>query len=328
LIGGTNYSTTVSKDLPIWLALNQKSYYFPAKVVARAIEQLSSLEDLWQSNDTILESVGFDKKSIKELAKIRSDSTIQECERLINVLTIRSVKVIRFIDEEYPKQLKDTKISDPPLLIFHKGSEINFNKCAAIVGTRNPTFYGRSMARKIAKTLADEEFIIVSGLARGIDIESHCGALESKHGKTIAVLAWFDPIYPDEHSELVKDIERRGARISENYQKAFGSMTPNKFVERNRITSALSDFIIIVETGEDGGTVRQAELAYKQNKPVFVLSPKENERASRGFTLIMEKYNGISFRDTDDLLDRINENKLSPEKRLSQFNLDPQMKLE
>ncbi|MGI0015934.1 MAG: DNA-processing protein DprA, partial [Nitrososphaera sp.] len=234
-----------------------------------------------------------------------------------------------YADPRYPPQLRNiASVMNPPLLLFHRGTEFGFENCAAVVGTRVCTFHGRSMARRIGKKFGDMGFTVVSGLARGADVEAHMGALESKSGKTISVLAWFTPIYPDEHSELAKDIERRGARISENYEKDFGSMTPSKFVERNRITSGLSKFIVIIETGEDGGTVRQAELANRQNKPVFVFNPKENERAGKGYSAIIEKNNGIPFADLDELLDKIKEGKLEPERTLSQYSLDRQLTLE
>lgn len=125
----------------------------------------------------------------------------------------------------------------------------------------------------------------------------------------------------------MKEIESRGARISENFTKAFGTMTPAKFVERNRITSGISEFVIIIETGVDGGTMRQAELAKRENKPIFVLAPKQNERATQGFVAIVEKHSGIPFQDVDDLLDKIREKKLKPERKLSQFSLDDQNQL-
>ena len=330
LIGDINAKDSVAYDeLAYWLALNQRSNYFSPRVVSQALlESGESLKDLWYANTDILSRSGFSGRAKDEFDKIRSSSSLEESNRIVEDCYRQGINIFRFIDEEYPQQLRETPSSIiPPLILFHKGSLKDFSNCVAIVGTRDSTFRGRSMARKIARALADDGFTIVSGLARGTDVEAHMGALESKKGKTIAVLAWFDPVYPEEHTELVKEIEERGARISENLRKSFGSMTPAKFVERNRITSGISKFIIITETGEDGGTMRQAELAKRENRPIFVMAPKRNERIGQGFQVIMERHNGISFSDVDDLLDKIKANKLEPDKKLSQFSLNEQSKL-
>ena len=317
----------VSQELAYWLALNQRSYYFSSRVIVDAIGDLT-LKDLWHTDRSILAQKSFSTRTLEEFDKLRAGSALQESERLLQQLVHSGINLFAYTDPSYPQQLKDLPSSViPPLLLFHKGTLKDFSKSVAVVGTRNPTFRGRTMARKTARALAEEGYAIVSGLARGIDVEAHCGALEAKQGKTVAVLAWFDPIYPDEHSELVKEIESRGARISENYFKAFGSMTGAKFVERNRITSGISKCVVVIETGEDGGTIRQAELAHQEKRPIFVLSPKENERASRGFSKIVEKHGGTPFKDPDDLLDKINSNQLRPEKTLSRYSLDDQTKL-
>ena len=73
----------ITDQLEYWLALGQKSYYFPANLVAKAIEQLSSIEDLWYADDTILAQIGFGLRSIQEFRKIRSDSTLENCRRLM-----------------------------------------------------------------------------------------------------------------------------------------------------------------------------------------------------------------------------------------------------
>ena len=315
-------------DVPFWLALNERAYSFPVETIAKALGYLPTMSDLWSAPEGILLDVGFDKKTINALEKVKANFDLKEYQRLANNLVSNQINVIKFTDKSYPRSLLNIQGSlGPPLLIFAKGQYLNFNNCVAIVGTRNCSFHGRTTARRLARKLADKGYTIVSGLARGVDEEAHCGALESKHGRTIAVLPWLDPVYPEEHSELVKDIERRGARLSENYTKSFGPLTPGKFVERNRITSGISKFVIAIETDIEGGTIRQAELATGQHRPIFALRPKDSERARRGYEKLIKEFDAIEFSEEKDLLQKIKENKLEPERALEDYGSAPQLKL-
>jgi DNA processing protein len=328
LLGEADQNRSLQADLPYWLAINPRSSAFTATTIGKAVERFGSLESTWLADDDQLTRVGFTATAIAQLKKIKSESNLNDFWKLADDIRSQKVQILRFIDRGYPAELKNISSAlGPPIMIFRRGTHKKFDDAIAIVGTRNCSFYGRTMARQISKKLAEKGFLIVSGLARGVDEEAHCGALESKRGNTLAVLAWFDPVYPDEHSELVKEIENRGARISENYTKSFGSMTAGKFVERNRITSGITKFVVAIETDADGGTIRQIELANQQNRPVFVLKPKENKRAWNGYNHIVENLKGIAFEDIDQLLNHIRERKLEPSSKLSDYSLDPQLRL-
>ncbi|MFI5450417.1 MAG: DNA-processing protein DprA, partial [Candidatus Bathyarchaeia archaeon] len=202
LIGEPNAKESPTyPELAYWLALNQRSNYFSPHVLARALEVTGrSLQELWRADKNTLARAGFGSKTVDEFVKVRSSSIVAETSKTVQSLEKQGIDIIRFIDGDYPQQLRDIPSSViPPLILFHKGNLRDFSNCVGIVGTRDATFRGRSMARKIAKVLADDGFTIVSGLARGTDVEAHMGALESRKGKTIAVLAWFDPVYPEEH---------------------------------------------------------------------------------------------------------------------------------
>lgn len=290
-------------DLLYWLILSQHFPALPLHKISNLLENFSSLKTIWNLNDKELYKFGFGHKDINDIKKLNIDKALDEQKRNLNEIKHKNIKILKYIDIDYPLNLKKS-VTNPPILLFYKGVDLKLDNCAAIVGTRDCSFYGRNTVRNLAKNLADKDIIITSGLARGVDIEAHCGALSSKNGKTIGVLAWIDPIYPHEHTELANDIYKRGGCLSENLHKSMGAADYRKFVDRNRIISELSHFIIIGETGEDGGTIRQAEWAKKQNKPVFILRPKEdNLRANRGFNKITESYGGIPFNNEDDLLD-------------------------
>ena len=146
----------------------------------------------------------------------------------------------------------------------------------------------------LPRTIAKAGYVIYSGLARGIDTEAHCGALEAKNGKTVAVLPWLseENFYPEENIPLALDIARNGAVLSEYYDPPRSyPCAPNAraaFVIRNRITSGLARCIILVESGSTGGTYRQATIARDQGRKMFAVKPKsDNKVALEGFKQFM-----------------------------------------
>jgi DNA processing protein len=189
--------------------------------------------------------------------------------------------LIPYDSEHFPEQLKD--LEDPPLLLFHKGSLMDFTNCVAIIGTRTPSEHGKQVARQISSDFARQGFTVVSGLAAGIDTEAHRGALDAG-GKTIAVLAGhIDDIYPRSNYPLVTEILQSGAIISEI--SAFIKTHKGRFISRNRLTSGLSRCVIAVESHGGGGTLRQVTTARAQGKPVFVCRPREDDpESAKGFT--------------------------------------------
>lgn len=290
-------------NLPYWLAINEKRSIFTNRQFFNILSSLDRLEELWYADRSKLENLDLDTKTINAFMKYRNNVKIEYFENLINELAQRNITIIKLDDPLYPASLKT--INNPPLLLYHKGELLNFNNCIAIIGTRNASFHARSIARKLGTILSDNGYTIVSGLARGIDEEAHCGALESKGGKSIAVLPVFEPIYPPEHEQLLYDIEKRGARLSEYYKRSFSKFS---LIERNRITSGISKCLIAIESDNAGGTVRQVQLAKKQGKAIFVLVPKDNERAKRGYALFV-RMGAIPFKTIDELLDYLAEYK-------------------
>lgn len=183
----------------------------------------------------------------------------------------QKIKIIRKKDDDYPLLLRE--IPNAPEKIFFFGNlqnkQINDKLKIAIVGTRRATLDGRILAKELAKKLVENEAIIVSGLAMGIDTAAHQGTVEA-NGKTIAVLAnGLDSIYPAQNENLAKKIlELNGAIISEYPQG-----TPayqNQFLERNRIVSGLCDATIIIEAPERSGSLVTARLAAEQGREVLV----------------------------------------------------------
>ncbi len=182
-------------------------------------------------------------------------------------------------DEEYPKLLKN--IHHTPPILFHIGQPIDNNdRMIAIVGTRRPTDAGRQMAFQLAKSLASDGIVVVSGMAEGIDSSAHAGALEAG-GKTIAI--WgssLDYVFPASNKSLAERIKESGTIISEY----FPGTRPDKatFPARNRIISGMSEGVIVVEAGQKSGALITASLALEQGREVFAVPGSPISKASIG----------------------------------------------
>lgn len=169
----------------------------------------------------------------------------------------------------FPQSLK--KIKNPPNKIYVEGNEELLNKNSlAIVGTRNPTDYGKKIAFNFAKELSNEDICIVSGLADGIDSYAHLGAKSGKGG-TIAVLGCgFNHIYPEHNLKLYKEILEEGGCIVSEYEPE-EKYKSEYFPARNRIISGLAMGVLIVEGRYRSGSSITARIAIEQNKEVFCI---------------------------------------------------------
>ena len=288
-----------------WLALSYKYSVLNLEPLLSVYVRHGSLRYLWNIPPTDLSNSGLNRELVAQVLMIRKSIRLEDCDRLREHLKKRSVKLVKFFDEDYPPQLRSLRSQKegPPILLLHSGTLTDFQKCVAIVGTRVLSHYGHMMARKLAKQLAGKGFTIVSGLARGTDTEAHCGALEATRGRTIAIPPWFEPIYPGENSELANDIRKRGCILSEFYAAVAGGLIRSAFVKRNRITSGLSGCVIAIESDETGGTAHQVELALAQGRVVFVLKPRSGDtRAQRGYKRFV-KQGAAPFKNIETILE-------------------------
>ena len=201
-------------------------------------------------------------------------------EKEIELCTQKGIDFLLYSDRDYPAILKE--VPDPPLLLYKKGTLLeNDRNAIAIVGTRHPSFYGRTQAKRFAQELATRGLTIVSGLARGIDQAAHDGALHVSYGRTIAVMGCgLDVIYPKEHEGLLKRIAERGVVLSE-YPLGMPPL-PENFPRRNRILSGLSYATFVVEAHSRSGSLITAHQAVEQGREVFALPGPVDQLTSHG----------------------------------------------
>jgi len=282
----------LSDDIVYWLAISDKRGVIPHYLLEYIIMKHKSLKKFWYLTKREIMDIGFNSRDADNFIDYTNTVILAKYRDTLDYVKKNRIKIIRYIDDEYPEILKisGTSTHEPPVLLFRKGLKIDFYKSAAIVGTRKASNFALKKTRIFARELASNKFWIISGMARGIDFEAHSGALEVKYGRTIAVLPWMTPITPSSHEDLSKKIIQRGCLLSEKiFHKGKSMKYP--YIERNRITSGLSDFVIAVESGSTGGTIRQADFARAQNKPLCTLYPQNNRdpEIMKGFRILVDK---------------------------------------
>jgi DNA processing protein len=224
-----------------------------------------SLSELVKLPASTLRNIGFTERQAYLLAheaKARAESALRWLD------SGQHHHIIPFTDSRYPALLKQTK--QPPLMLFVKGDpQVLQQQQLAMVGSRQPTPTGRKVAHNFAAELTQQGYLVTSGMARGIDSESHKGAL-SAGGLTIAVLGHgVEQVYPSSNQALAQAIVSQGALVSEYFPDV--QARAEFFPQRNRIVVGLSIGTIVVEAGLKSGTLISANLAAEYSRDVFVV---------------------------------------------------------
>ena len=224
---------------------------------------------IWNLNKFELLEMKINEKNIQKILDEKSKINL---EKYANIMKKYKIKLISCNSLEYPTDLKF--INNPPAFLYVRGKIENlYDDCIAIVGSRNATDYGKYIARKFSKEIADKNVNVVSGLAIGIDKYAHLGALESSIGKTIAVLGTGildTDIYPLQNKKVFERIlESNGTIISEF--KLGTKPEKYNFPLRNRIISGISKKIIVVEAQKNSGSLITVNYALEQGKDVFAV---------------------------------------------------------
>jgi DNA processing protein len=181
-------------------------------------------------------------------------------------------------DPGWPADL-DT-LPDAPLGLYCVRRARDWRAGVAIIGTREPTVYGKKVSEQLAYGLVNAGLTVISGLARGVDTYAHRAALDAG-GRTVAVLGGaLDRLYPPENGELAAGIAANGGIWTEF---CFGRGADRQsFPQRNRIVAGMSRAVVVVESGESGGSMITARFAAEQGKPVFAVPGRIDVPSSAG----------------------------------------------
>ena len=293
------YSTQMNQcELRYWLGFSLIPGIGPVRF-GQLEAFFKTLEAAWQAGPAELKHAGLDETVVRsiqqERPKLDLDVQMQRLEAL-------GIQLITWHDPIYPARLKE--IHDRPALLFIKGEMKNEDEwCVSVVGSRQPTIYGRQVAEEMSSGLAASRITVVSGLAKGIDTISHQAALAAG-GRTLAVVGGgLDSIYPIENTELAGHITEHGALISE-YPPGTRPR-PENFPRRNRILAGLCLGVLVVEAAETSGALITAQLALEQNREVFAVPGSILSATSRGSNKLIQ--DGAKLvRQVSDILEELN----------------------
>lgn len=226
----------------------------------------------------------------KDLASIMQSKKNWDIDKEWNELAQANISFTSLEKEDYPIQLRE--LYDAPYGLYYRGSLPAPGEFrVAVVGARMCSEYGRSIAREIARELALHDVPIVSGMARGIDAAGHRGALDSG-GSTYAVFGCgIDICYPNYHKQLYYEIAQHGGLLSE-YPPGTRPL-PAYFPQRNRLISALSDVVLVIEAKEKSGSLITADFALEQGKDVYALPGRVTDALSAGCNRLIAQGAGV-----------------------------------
>ncbi len=252
-----------------WLAWSQVAGVGPV-LLRRVQQQFGTLAEAWRVPTAALREVeGFGEKLIEAVAKTRSQL---HPERFLESHSRNNPQFWTPADADYPRLLRE--IPSPPAVLYYRGrvdlpENQGIKPMASIVGTRDPSEYGRRWTRKISAALAQHGFTVVSGMAAGIDAEAHRACLEAG-GRTLAVLGTgVDVVYPRRNQALYEQILEQGLVLSE-YPAGTQPNRPH-FPQRNRIVAALSRAVLVMEAPHKSGALITAYQANDFGKDVYAL---------------------------------------------------------
>jgi len=257
------------------------------KTLRKLLVNLDSLNQLFTLKPLELSmQTGISFTIAEKIINMLTEANIKDFYRELKSWQDKGIFIWTLLDKDYPTLLKE--ISHPPIIMYGLGNkEIIHQPAIAIVGTRNPTSYGKIVAEKISENLSEYGWIIVSGMARGIDRVAHEGTF-AHFGRTIAVLgSGIDVIYPSEHRALYSKLKEKGLIISE-YPPGT-SAHPGYFPARNRIISGLSYGTIVVEASLKSGSLITAQFAVEQSREVFAVPGTITSKQSIGTNSLIKQ---------------------------------------
>lgn len=277
----------------VWLCETTK---IPIPTAQRLLEAAGSFRAIYDMGEGELRQLGC-VKAKEQQALCNKDLTRAE-EILAQVQALQGF-LVWLGSPQYPQRLQE--IDQPPLVLYCKGNWADFDKRPpiAIVGQRKATIQGRVMAENLGFHLSKAGFNTISGLAAGIDGGAHRGAVKAD-GYTVGVLGTgLDVFYPAENSGLMRQMWKTGLVITEYPPQTAG--LPANFPRRNRIVSALSRGVVVVEAQMRSGSLITARLAMEQGRDVFAVPGSVASASYAGNNKLIAE-GAVPIRNPEDLI--------------------------
>jgi len=266
------------------------------KIAKNLISYCGSPEAVFKEKRSLLQKIPeVGSVTAHAIRKFRDfDRAVKEFEFAVK----HNIRMLCIYNDDYPNRLRHCP--DSPLLLYYKGvADFNVPRMVAIVGTRNATDYGREHATVLAEGLAEMGVTIVSGLAYGIDITAHRGALMFGT-PTIGVLAHgLDRLYPWDHRSTASKMLEQGGLITE--QMSMSKPDRENFPKRNRIIAGMCDAVVVVEAAYKGGALITAEIANSYNRDVFAVPGRTGDPFSEGCNQLIKSHRAAMITKPADI---------------------------
>jgi DNA processing protein len=237
--------------------------------------------------------------------QVNHQKVLERAEQEIEFMERYGIGTLYYTDHDYPERLK--QCDDSPILLYYKGERcLSYPKVLSVVGTRNATDYGKGLCSEIVSALASRghQLLVVSGLAHGIDTAAHRAALKSNL-PTVGVLAHgLNMIYPAANRNLAKEMLASGALVTDFITGT--EPERNNFLRRNRIIAGLADATLIVESGQKGGALVTAELAFSYNRDVLSCPGRAGDRYSQGCNALIKSNKAALVETAEDIENALN----------------------
>jgi DNA processing protein len=298
-----------------WLAWSKIAGIGPV-LLQRLQQHFGTLEAAWQASAAELRTVeGFGFQTLEKVVQQRSRL---HPEQLLTQHLQENPHFWTPADADYPHLLRETP-SAPPILYYRGEVDLAENlgqkALVGIVGTRQPSDYGIKWTRQISTALAKNGFTVVSGMAEGIDTESHFAAMNAG-GRTLAVLGTgVDVIYPHKNRDLYKQILTSGLVLSEYPAKT----APNRthFPRRNRIIAGLSRAVLVMEAPLKSGALITATYANEFGRDVYALPGRVDDQPSQGCLKLLSQGAALILQELSELLKSLG--------AIPQLDVDPRL---
>jgi len=264
---------------------------------------IASKDNLGEVSESISRML-FDQQYVESdyLNQLLDKSTM-----MISKLREHGISVLMIPDSVYPKRI--SLINDAPYILLAKGNlaALNPEKSIAVIGTRKADDVIYNAGIEISYRLAQEGWMIASGLAKGCDSAGHIGCIRGK-GITTAILpSSIEKIYPSDNKGLAEEIVANNGCLLTEYLST-DQIQRYYFVQRDRLQAALSDNLLVLQTGIEGGTMHTVRYAHQYNKKVFAYMPLIDlppQIDMTGNKELIHKNKAMGIADFDDLLERI-----------------------
>jgi DNA processing protein len=224
---------------------------------------------------------------------------LEKAEKEIIEAQKKNISLLFFLDAQYPKRLK--QIEDAPILLYQKGDvNLNAERTVAVVGTRQSTAYGKDFTEQLLLELKQYNPLIISGMAYGIDIIAHREALKNQL-PTVGVLAnGLDRMYPPNHLHTAQQMVEEGGGLLSEFPLGT-KPDARRFPARNRITAALADVVVVVESMKKGGAMITAQYANDYNREVFALPANVGIATSEGCNHLIKTHQAHLITSAQDI---------------------------